>query len=181
MSQSIKLFLLVTSLLFAGCASNVPESIRTSQAVVISVNQAKSDPQSYSGQNVRWGGDIASVKPMQNETLVEVVGRELGSQGRPKDNDVSSGRFMASIPGFIDPVIYKEGRQMTVVGNLSGSMKQSIGEHQYDYPIVAVELYHLWEPLPQISPYDRYPWYYDPWYDPWGYPFHWHHRPYYWW
>ena len=173
--------LLLSMLLLSACATNVPESISKAQAPELTLAQVRTSPDSFKGQKVRWGGEIASTKPQPEATLVEVVQRDLGSYGRPKESDGTSGRFMARVPGFLDPAVYKEGRQFTVTGMVSGTMKQTIGEHPYTYPVVDVEVHHLWEPLPQPSRYDYYPWYYDPWYDPWGYPYYWHRRPYYWW
>ena len=172
---------MLTLLLLAACASNIPEGISKPQSPTIKLEQVRADPAGFNGQMVRWGGEIVSVEPLQEKTQVEVVGRDLGRFGRPEENDASGGRFIARISGFLDPAVYKQGRQFTVTGTVSSTVEKAIGEHKYVYPVVDVDVYHLWEPLPPPSRYDYYPWYYDPFYDPWGYPYYWHHRPYYWW
>ena len=171
----------VLLLLLSACASNVPKEIAAPSEPAITIEAVRNNLSQYLGKRVRWGGEIASVKPLEKSTLVEVVARELTRSGRPKETDKTLGRFMAEVAGFLDPTVYEKGRQFTVTGVISAVMEQDIGKYRYKYPVVTVEAHHLWEPLPQSSRYDYpYPGFYDPWYDPWYSPFYWHH-PHYWW
>ena len=106
----------------------------------------------------------ATAKPQTDSTLVEVVARQLFRSGRPKETDQTLGRFMVTVADFLDPTVYEKGRQFTVTGTITGSMEQAIDAYQYNYPVVTAEAYHLWEPVPQTSRYDYYPYpgYYDP-------------------
>ena len=83
---------------------------------------------------------------------------------------------------FIEPSLYAAGREVTVYGTLMPSITEMVDEYPYLYPVVAVQVMHLW-PVPTPEPdywYDPwYPWYpFDPWYpyDPW-YPRYPYHRP----
>lgn len=156
------------SLLMAGCAGNVPKAIRESPPGP-SVAEARAQ-QGPIGARVRWGGNIAKVENHATETWIEIVERSLESDGRPRQEDRSGGRFLARITGFLDPAVYAVGRQMTVAGMLTELITRPIGEFPYTFPAVKVEEYYLWPPLPERS---AYPYHAPPWYDPW-YPW----RPY---
>jgi len=125
------------------------------------------------GVEVRWGGEIVAVDNREEATLVEVVSRELSDRGRPRAQDRSQGRFRARISGFLDPAVYDTGRQITVVGPVSGLEEGKVGDYPYRFPIVAVDTYYLWPPPSEPRHYD--PFYYDPFWHP--YP--WYHYPYY--
>jgi outer membrane lipoprotein len=166
-------------ILIAGCASPVPEMIRTFPSSGPTVSQVKGDIGRFVGTRVRWGGSIAVVDNRPSRTSIEIVARPLEKNGRPVVDDVSRGRFRAQIGGFLDPAIYAEDRLLTVVGTIQGEVTRAIGDYQYRFPVVAVESYYLWEQLDYRCRYDPYAywWYRDPWY-PYGYP--WGYGPYCW-
>jgi len=124
-----------------------------------------------SGQAVRWGGEIIKVEPQANQTCFEILARELDASARPFSRDPSGGRFIACRGGFYDPEEFQRGRDITVVGQLSGSERGKVGEFDYTYPRVAADAIYLW---PKRNLYARAP-YYDPWY---GDPFWWGYGPY---
>ena len=154
-------------LLIAGCASKPASSI--SQALVddVSLTQARADVDRYLGSSVRWGGVVTEVENKADKTWVFVVGRELKDNEKPITDSSSDGRFIASFDGFIDPLVYKSGRPLTVVGQIEGSTVRSIGEFEYRFPIVAVRDSRLWaEPVKTRVYYPPPPpfWYYDMYY-----------------
>lgn len=127
-----------------------------------------------SGQAVRWGGEIIKVEPKAGSTCFEILARELDSRARPLARDPSAGRFIACHAGFQDPEEFKQGREITVVGRVTGVDHGKIGEFDYRYPHVEADAIHLWKQRPlyvRTSPY------YDPWmygFGPgWGYGPYW--------
>ena len=162
-------------LLLASCASNVPAPIRESVPGDPGLATVRSDPATYVGTKVRWGGQIISVENNPNDTDVQIVGRRLERSGRPVSEDQSAGRFIARFAGFIDPAIYEANRELTVVGALIEPKRGKVGEREYTFPVVAVESDQLWSKrvpvAPYSYPYGPYPYFYDPWrgpfYDPW--------------
>src|SRR5512139_2557871 len=68
-----------------------------------------------SGQRVRWGGVIVATTPRKQETCLEILQRPLDAQARPRYTDESDGRFLACAPGFYDPAVYANGREITIV------------------------------------------------------------------
>ena len=125
---------------------------------------------------VRWGGDIIGVRNEKDYTDVEVLARELGTGGKPLAQGQMDGRFVARIPGFLDPAEYAEGNRLTVKGQVIGLETRKVGAFPYPYPVVQVISHYRWPP-PQ--PEVRYV--YDPFYDPWWPHRYWHRYPYWWW
>lgn len=121
------------------------------------------------GQKVVWGGTIARIRNDPESTLLEVVARPLDSRGRPRRTDTSIGRFKAFVNGFLDPVVYANGRRITVTGTISDLEPGLIGDYPYRYPVVNADKVTLWEESPQPV---NAPYYYGPWYGPHGwYPY----------
>lgn len=173
---------LMGAALLAACASPVPQPIRNAPAGSPLVGEVRSNVERYIGTRVRWGGTIANVANRESETWLEIVARDLQDNARPSESDRSHGRFIARVEGFLDPAIYSNDRQITVVGSIDGQRTRTIDEYEYEYPVVDVESYYLWEPLHEYGytrhPYYYSPYFYDPFYDPFFYdPFYWR-RPY---
>jgi Starvation-inducible outer membrane lipoprotein len=160
---------LAVMLFLSACASNVPVEIQ--QDVTggsASINAVRTDFSRYEGQKIRWGGTIASVENKASDTWIELVGKELGSYGRPRRVDQSLGRFMVRIEGFLDPAIYKPDRELTVYGTVESRMVRQIDEHPYTYPLIRAQTYYLWDDYDRY--YNRYAYY------PYGYyPYHYYY------
>ena len=61
-------------------------------------------------------------------------------------SSLSGGRFLAVVPGFLDPVDYRQGQAITVSGSIDGIDVRPLGETAYDYPKVSVVDHQLWVP-----------------------------------
>ncbi|WP_144446140.1 Slp family lipoprotein [Halorhodospira halophila] len=160
------LFLVVMAWLLAGCASTVPDPVRSPPDETPSLAQVRDDPGGHDGESVRWGGEIVEVRNEADATWLEIVERPLRSGGQPRDADRSEGRFLARVEGFLEPTLYAPGREFTVAGTLDGTVKGAIGEYGYTYPVVEVAAHHLWQERAEPRQVAPRP-YYDPWYDPW--------------
>ena len=121
---------------------------------------------------MRWGGTIAKVENTEKGTWLQVVSRPLSSWGRPIHNDQTEGRFIAQVDSFLDPVIMKAGKDVTVLGTLSEVKQGKVGETAYSFPVITVSQLKMWRPRQSTNSYhDRY-WRDDFWHDwPFG-----HHR-----
>lgn len=167
MPRAIPASALLATLLLAGCASNVPLEIQNAVPGSPGVAAASTTEATYTGQKVRWGGTVVSVETRAEDSLIELVAKELGGYGRPRETDLSEGRFLAKVPGFVDPNIYSEDRELTVYGTLDQPVTRNIGERPYTYPLVIVEKLHLWPKYEPVA-YPPYPYHY---YDPFMYPY----------
>jgi outer membrane lipoprotein len=140
----------------------------------LTFGDVQKNPDAYAGKIVLWGGVIVETNNRQQETLIQVRQTELDYQKRPTSLDRSLGRFLIRQPGFLDPIIYSEGREITVAGEVAGQEFLPLGNRRYTYPVIAAKEIYLWERHPPYSPYYP-PWYYDPYYPWWPrYPY-WRH------
>jgi outer membrane lipoprotein len=167
---------LLTALLFSACSSSIPPQIRDTPQNAPELAEAQQRSVELSGQTVRWGGNIQRIENRQNHSRLEIIAFPLDSNGRPQDTDQTLGRFIADVDHFLEPEIYTQGRQLTVLGRLQGTESHAIGEFSYNYPVVKAEHYYLW-PVKQVVDH-RDDWRYDPW---WPYPYYYPGYPWYPW
>lgn len=174
--QWIVLFACLTLI---ACASQLPPAIKEAPANNLSLAEVRATPDKFIGAFVRWGGIIAKVENKETETWVEIVDKDLSRWGQPRSNDQSSGRFLARVDGFLDPLVYAKGREITISGKVEQSIVNKIGDFTYLFPVIAVVQFYLWQPEPTVIYYDSWPnWFYDPWYPYYRYPYrHWHSPP----
>jgi outer membrane lipoprotein len=171
---------LLISLLLGACASQIPQGIRKAPADMPTLEQVRTHPDDYQGRQVRWGGKLIQTENREDTTWLTLLDRPLYRDGEPKFTDDSDGRFIAIVPGFLDPQVYVSDRRVTVSGTLLRSETNKVGDYPYTYPVVQADVWYLWpvetEP-PYGYPYPGWyaPWYYDPWY-PYGFGY-----PYYYW
>lgn len=170
--KTIPLLVLVA---LTGCASAIPRPIQNAPAVNISLALALQEPDKQRGAPVRWGGVIATVENRRDESWIEIVDQPLTKDGYPRESDKSTGRFLARVRGFVDPVVFAAQRRVTVAGTLDGVTQRPIGEHPYVYPQVRVEQLYLWPLPPKTEHYYSLPYRHDPWYA-WGHPPRHRHR-----
>ena len=158
--------------LCSACASKPATSIGLAVVDDVSLAQVRAAGDAYQGSTVRWGGVITEVDNKPDTTRIFLVGRELRNNEKPFTDGASEGRFVARFDGFVDPLVYKVGRPLTVVGRIDGSLRRAIGEYEYSFPIVAVRDSHLWAEAVRIQPYYPPPpwWYRDYYYYPYPYP-----------
>lgn len=166
--STIKQLLIVTVAALLGACASSPTIFNQEIPGAPDLKQVNQNIDQYKGSRVRWGGVIASLKNQQDETWIELVQYRLDRRGRPVDGD-SQGRFFIKINGFLEPREYAIGREITAVGEITQTVTQTIGEHNYVYPVVAVSggEFMLWN---QLNAYrDPYPYrsrFNDPFYDP---------------
>ena len=73
----------------------------------------QADPKAYTGRKVVWGGLIISTENLEDKTLIEVFQTRLDSTQSPTREPLANGgRFIVSIEGYADPLIYREKRAL---------------------------------------------------------------------
>ncbi len=140
------LLLLPLALTLGACATT-PAPIAGDFA---GITPAESVASGRTGERVRWGGQIIRVEPRADSTCFEVLGRELDDQSRPRQSDRSAGRFVACRAGFHDPEVFVRGRELTVVGTVTGSERGKVGEYEYTYAHVDADAIYLWPKRPLV-------------------------------
>ena len=106
------------------------------------------DPDAYSGRKVVLGGYVIETRNLPDKTLIMVLQSPLGFRKEPAAESLSKGRFIVSVPGFMDPAIYRQGRKVTVAGTISGKDVRPLGEVEYAYPVITKKEIYLWPTHP---------------------------------
>jgi len=145
-SRSSKiLFRAVLPAALLGLAACAPAPIYKSTGTIAAApfNVAEA-PERYSNADVVWGGRIVSVRTLADRSEIEVLAYPLDGSQRPKAGDSGIGRFIAVMPGFVEPLNYPDGALMTVQGRLTGNRAGKVGEANYVFPLVGVGQSHVW-------------------------------------
>jgi outer membrane lipoprotein len=161
-------------LLLSGCSHIISDASLRLVDRSVTYRMLKEEPDRYQGRYLLLGGAVASVRNAKGESVLEVVQYNLDSDGMPLEPNLEGGRFLARTDRFIDPLIFKNDRLVTLVGSVSGHRKQTLGDMEYDYPIINIREMHIWRrpspvyyypyPYPYYYPYDW--WWWRP-YRPW--------------
>lgn len=164
--------ILAVMLLPAGCASVISKGLRSQVEMEADFGKVFQDPDAYQGRVVLWAGVIIASQNRKEGTLIEILETPTDLEGRPKNIEQSTGRFLALYNGYLDPVIYSQGREVTVAGQVKGESVLPIGEIEYSYPLILVKEIHLWPIKSKERPSPPCPcWHYYPWwryYPYWG-------------
>ena len=162
-------------LLLDACAPVISPQLMEQVDRNLTYGSLASRPDEARDKIVLLGGTIVQTVPKPEETEIEVVQKQVSSSGEPYLTDKSEGRYLVVVNRFLDPAIYRSGRDITVAGKVQGSVLRRLGEIDYRYPVIAALEIYLWkEPLsPQAYPYPYpfgYPHYRRGWLYP-GYPY----------
>jgi len=134
----------LTALVMAGCAPVISPAVLKEVDQSVGFEQVLKNPLAYRGRTVLLGGDIIETQNFAEKTLIVVLQRSLGFRKKPAAEGESKGRFIVSVPGFLDPAIYRPRRKVTVVGSVSGKEVRPLGEIEYTYPIITKRELYIW-------------------------------------
>jgi outer membrane lipoprotein len=132
--------LLLTGL--SGCASTpkVAENAERS----ITPSQAASTELSANDKPLQWGGVIVETNNLSDATELQILAYPLQSNGRPDVSASPTGRFIVQRSGYLEPVDYQKGRQVTATGSLSERRQGQVGEADYTFPVLLADELVLW-------------------------------------
>ncbi|WP_329742875.1 Slp family lipoprotein [Dyella sp. A6] len=133
----------LAALMLSACAP-APIYKVPANAVAATPMQVARTPENYAHGQVIWGGTVVSVTNFPDRTEIEVLALPLDGSQRPRLNATASGRFIAVIPGYVEPLNYPPGAPITVSGTLNGSRAGHVGEASYVFPLVKVVQAHRW-------------------------------------
>lgn len=142
-------FLILLLTTFAACAPSISKQIRQQADQSLSFPVLAADPDAYKGKIVILGGVIAQTTPKPGQTELEIVQKPLDYFNEPETTDRSEGRFLVIADRFLDPLIYKKDRKITVAGEVAGSEVRKLDELDYLYPVIKSQELKLW---PQPTP-----------------------------
>ena len=147
------LFVLSRALLIAALgalAACAPPPIYKADASVVTATpqQVAAAPNPYPQAQVIWGGTIIGVNNLSTRTDIEILAYPLDASQRPRLKSEALGRFIAEMPGFVEPMNYPDGAPVTLRGRITGTRTGLVDQATYVYPIVFVRSgdLHLWTP-----------------------------------
>jgi len=156
---------LIAVLIILSACTTVPEQI---QGTYSDISPARVEPSVF-GTDVRWGGVIVGSQAKENKTCLEILSRDLDKYLRPKTTDSTAGRFLACQPGFLDPMVFSSGREITVTGDIKAIEVRKVEDFDYRYPVVEVDDLVLWQKRRVVM---RYRGFSDPFYAPFYGPYY---------
>jgi outer membrane lipoprotein len=133
---------LVSAVFISGCAT-YPDAVKVADGTPLISYQSATQGKVHSG-TARWSGVIAKVENNANNTRLEVVFFPGNDSGRPKISDQTEGRFVAYIAGFVDPMVYQQGKSVTVLGQLTQPETGLVDKFEYLYPVIQQAVVYLW-------------------------------------
>jgi outer membrane lipoprotein len=102
------------------------------------------------------GGTITSSRHTEEGSLIEAIYISVNPMGYPGDPSLLARRFLAIYPkekGILDPVIYSQGKAITIAGIFLENRVGFIDDASYTYPTFSIEEIYLWDQGSYKYPY----------------------------
>ncbi len=142
-------WLLVVVVALASCASPVLRKDVLDQGLRnVTPAQIVSNPAAYRGKLFVMGGMIVSTRLLPDGSMIEALYIRVDQKGYLQDTETSAGRFLAFYPrekGVLDPLMYREGRRITIAGTFTETREGKVGEMTYLFPFFRIEELYLWD------------------------------------
>lgn len=162
MVKAKKTLLFLTALCLSACVSP-PQGLEKDDFTIQQLSKIEADDYTCGCQIVRLGGKILSVQALKDQTKVEIMSLPISSfSAKPVWDGATDGRFIANLPGFVDPESLKD-QYITVKGRLTGKESGKIDEADYTFPVVDASAFKRWQLVREY--------YYDPYWDDFYYGF----------
>jgi outer membrane lipoprotein len=132
---------LVTTLSACAPAPIYKAAPDATQALPMQVAQT---PERYQSAAAIWGGTVVQVNNLPDRSEIEMLAFPLDSSQRPKLKSASAGRFIAIVPGYVEPLKFPSGTPMTFSGHISGVRSGKVGNADYVFPLLKTDQSHAW-------------------------------------
>lgn len=152
----LKRFVLIAFVVLLSACAALPPSLQTNADPVVTDYSAWQASDDQGGRTVRLGGVVASVRNMATKTRIEVVNLPINSSGQPDLYAEPSGRFIAYVRGFVDPVTMAKGRLVTFLGTSEKPEVGKVGYYTYHFPVMEASGYHLWRVASVVTGHDPF-------------------------
>ena len=145
-SIPILIQLALAVIISAGCAPPFSKTLLDRVEKNLTFSDLNKAPESHAGKIMMVGGTIVDTKNLKEGTQIEVLQRPLDDEGQPAQTDETGGRFLVVTSQFLDGAVYHRGRSVTIIGEVTGTKAQPLGEIEYRYPVLTAKELHLWSP-----------------------------------
>lgn len=99
----------------------------------------RKNPEVLAGKHVLVGGIIAGTRSSGDVMQLEVAQLELLANGVPNDMVMSGGRFLVVSGELLDPLFYRPGSLITIIGEVKGQSVQKFEGADYRYPLISAK------------------------------------------
>jgi outer membrane lipoprotein len=140
----IKTALILISALLLNSACSTMDSVAPSGNRSVTPDQIVQRKGAPTASPVEWGGVIISLKNLKRSTELEAIAYPLMQDGRPDTDKPPVGRFIAVKDGYLEPVDYARGRQVTASGKIDRLREGKVGEAAYVFPVLLIRQIRLW-------------------------------------
>lgn len=178
--MKLRSLLIIFALLsLSSCGVVISEAVVKESNLSITPSLARENPEEYINENVIWGGMIISFENKSDGTVIEVFATTLNKSLEPTGSYSSTtiiasnslGRFLIKSSEYLDPLVFKVNRGITVAGVVEKPESRKIGEMDYVYPVIRPREVKLFvDDNDDLDAYYYAPYnpYYRPYYYPWG-------------
>jgi len=150
----------------SGCVHVISKDLRIKSDPSLTLSQVRQNPDTFKGKLVVWGGEIIETVAQKDATTqIEVYQRPLGWRGEPRETYPSEGRFLVLYDKYLDPYLFRNGKKITVAGEIIGEKIKPLGGSRFSNNKISRKQIYL---RPEYYYYSYPYYYYDPW---WGYPY----------
>ncbi len=150
MKRLVWLVFALTGIL-GGCAHVMSEAGLATADRSILYADIKRNPEALAGRNVLVGGIIAGTRSSGDVMQLEVAQLELFANGVPDESSSSAGRFLVVSGELLDPLFYRPGSLVTIIGEIKGQKVQKLEGADYRYPLVSAKEIRLFRPSESSS------------------------------
>jgi len=99
------------------------------------------------GNHFVFGGIIVNTTHVERGSLIEALYVPVNSWGYLKSVEDTGDRYLAIYPkkyGFLDPMIFRKGMEITIAGEFIALETGKINEMDYIFPVFQIEEVNLW-------------------------------------
>ncbi len=132
------------SVLFLSACATQTSSVRQAPVDNVSLQTILNTPEAHQDKTVRWGGAVARLKNYADRAELTIVEFPLTKRGKPITTENSAGRFVVETDRFLDPLIYKEGALVTVLGSINDKQTLTVDEKTLTAPVLTLLDARVW-------------------------------------
>lgn len=142
--MNVVTLLCVVLFFFQGCTYAISPSLVEKSDKTISFEMLRTDPAIYKGRLVIFGGVIAQTSNLKQGTLITVIQKPLDYWGKPVRTNKTAGQFLVFSARYLDGLTYSAGREITVAAEVAGTRLHTLGEREFDQPVLISQELKLW-------------------------------------
>jgi outer membrane lipoprotein len=131
-------------MLLAGCAPAISTTLAREAGAPVNFADLQAHPERYQGRLVILGGDVMTVQPKGQGSLLTVSQLPLDAGNHPIYGAPSGGTFLVESQEWLPSYEYVPKRKVTVAGEVVGRQDGS--------PLLKARQIHLWE----YPPWEKY-------------------------